>query len=449
VSGADWFGALRSLLQQPPSGEGWRALCALLEEDEVAARPDIWLEYAADLLDRGWPDALRLLPNRWLWEAITTGRAPEAAALARAIVPLQPPSELHVERARLEWDDRNDYPMDAQHARALARWPLLSHMTHLTLSRLSGEDGAIDALLASPHLGAASHLTLHSNAGADRWLQYVLGRRALRELDLRWCAIGSAGAASLVEQDMPALTTLTLSHNKIGHLGLSRLMQQASERLPALATLQLDYNESADDQGGARVMCAGSPTLRKLDLSNCKLGPGSVLFDGAALPALESLVLSWNPLGDEALGGLFTARLPRLRALSLVQNKLSPQAWHQLGHADLPALTTLVLATDDATRDHLDALAATPLWRQLTTLNLNYQRFELADLTEVLRDRPMPNLARLELRGIRFTNEQLKGLLTQASLDGLRELALDAARFGLPDPAPLVASLRPEVRVIG
>ncbi len=63
------FGDLRSLAQRPPSKPVWATLCAMIEawpdpdERDALASP-----YVLDLLDRTWPDGLRVVPGRWVYE---------------------------------------------------------------------------------------------------------------------------------------------------------------------------------------------------------------------------------------------------------------------------------------------------------------------------------------------------------------------------------------------
>jgi hypothetical protein len=55
------LGELRSLLHQPPSAQVWGAVCELVSGPEWEERAEEWAPYAAQIMDRSWPDTLRVM----------------------------------------------------------------------------------------------------------------------------------------------------------------------------------------------------------------------------------------------------------------------------------------------------------------------------------------------------------------------------------------------------
>lgn len=72
------FGEVRSLLHdRAPSAQAWEALCTLIDRSADDPRERELIDYAKSML-RGWPDALRMVPLRWLaqerWAAMRLAR---------------------------------------------------------------------------------------------------------------------------------------------------------------------------------------------------------------------------------------------------------------------------------------------------------------------------------------------------------------------------------------
>jgi hypothetical protein len=76
------MGELRSLLHQPPSLAVWEAMCALVSGPGWDERVEEWGPYAAEIMDRSWPDALRVLRREW----VMAREVPGVAQLARRLV---------------------------------------------------------------------------------------------------------------------------------------------------------------------------------------------------------------------------------------------------------------------------------------------------------------------------------------------------------------------------
>lgn len=59
------FGDIRSLLQEPPSAQGWQKLCALFERAPESVAREQLLPYVRAHLDRHWPHELRSWNKSW------------------------------------------------------------------------------------------------------------------------------------------------------------------------------------------------------------------------------------------------------------------------------------------------------------------------------------------------------------------------------------------------
>lgn len=80
------FGALRSLLAQPPSVLGWRTLCDLFNRAWAHAPRETeqrWLPYAHQHL-QSWPDRLRVASDSWV-DSLMLPRSIELLRLARVL----------------------------------------------------------------------------------------------------------------------------------------------------------------------------------------------------------------------------------------------------------------------------------------------------------------------------------------------------------------------------
>ncbi len=319
------FGELRSLLQQPPSEAVWEALCKLVGSARWDKEAEVWLPYAADYLDRGWPDALRVWPAAWRKKALRavelvrsfTVEGQKARQLEAAA------SALEAGRAPITGLTLNLSAGSAEGvARVLAAAP--QSLRRLRMVR----EAAPDALLASGVLGRLEALSLEQARLGDHELVPLLEALGpdLRELGLAGCArVTGASAGVFVKLGLASrLVSLNVSRTSISHLppdsrwSGSRAEvagQLAQTGWPALRELNM-WDTFQIDHGALGLMFAQMPALARLEL-----GGNPALGNRALDEALHKLR---GPLGSLGLhgcsvGDVLGERLLGLRALAEIR----------------------------------------------------------------------------------------------------------------------------------
>ena len=149
--------------------------------------------------------------------------------------------------------------------------------------------------------------------------------KALREARLvEWYRKGLTGAdlATLgtLGSVLPALDTLILFEISLGSAGPDGVQRLAAGlgagALPALASFSIGSMHVGDAGASALAAALGRgalPRLKTLALNSAAIGDAGLVALAPALrrrPALESLVLYDNPLGDEGLAALVAPPLP-------------------------------------------------------------------------------------------------------------------------------------------
>eukprot|EP00964_Phaeocystis_antarctica_P130480 scaffold94342_cov87-Phaeocystis_antarctica.AAC.1 len=116
---------------------------------------------------------------------------------------------------------------------------------------------------------------------------------------------------------LPALESLLLCDSSAGPNGVQRLAAGlGADALPAVSLLSLNSMHVGDAGASALAAALGRgalPRLKVLALSNTAFGDAGLVALAPALrqlPALERLVLAYNPLGDEGLATLVAPPLP-------------------------------------------------------------------------------------------------------------------------------------------
>ena len=227
-------------------------------------------------------------------------------------------------------------------------------------------------------------------AAAALCLKMGLGLRSCKELrEATWvvCINRGLSAADMTTLGtlgsvLPALETLSLSEQAAGSDGVQRLAERLGPgALPAL--IKLDINMHAGDAGASALSAAldrgALPRLKHLNLFNAAVGDAGLVALAPALrrrPALETLDLMGNPLGDEGLAALLappppagalpppTGVLTKLMTLYLNRTQITDAGCAALAAAldrgALPVLETLFL-------DRIRASAASKArcWRAL------------------------------------------------------------------------------------
>ncbi len=218
--------------------------------------------------------------------------------------------------------------------------------------------------------------------------------------DLTVCPCPARGAAKLVDAglltDIPSLSFRQAS-------ALRAAGATALGRLPGHALLrQLDLHNASIELTGLRHLLRGAfvPRLEWLDLSGCCL-LGMSLRDlaDAPLTSLRVLRLDNNQLRE---GPGLLAKAPWLagvRELDLTNSLINPSGFHGLLACPLPALETLRLGFNDIGDAELAALAASPLMGRLRDLSLDGLRVTARGLRALDASAHAPRLHSLSLNG--------------------------------------------------
>jgi uncharacterized protein (TIGR02996 family) len=260
----------------------------------------------------------------------------------------------------------------------------LAPLRHLTLSIERGQGPAV---AGCGHLARLEALDLFLVNAEDA--EAVLGSPHLgnlRSLRLRGGANALAGAHSLAR-----LEALDIGSNNLGDDGAWAVLRA---QLPALRSLTMSGNWLGD--GAARAL-ATAPLLAhvsELDLSRNSLGPAGVeaLAGSAHASGLRALWLGFNPVGDS--GAITAARLP-LRRLYLGRTQVGPEGIAALaGSATLAGLTHLDLDYNPRPADGLRALLRSPHLDRLEALYLRFEPELPARLRQQLEARFGPGVCR-------------------------------------------------------
>lgn len=405
------FGELRSLLQQQPSWQVWRRLCELLDTPAWEEAAERWLPYAADHLDREWPDAMRTWPERW-WLRV---RQPAAVMLVRSFSPGSlnerqvarlvetiPACGVSLREVRLEVDPRNARePVERLGALIgpMAR-SVEVRSSGALLSGLLAQEAAVEVLhikgaldqsgallggvLAGETLPSLRSLTLDHNIAEQRWLVAALEgcglAGQLEALALHGARMGAAGAMAMARHRWERLGALSLVGVGIDGDMLATVLAQT----PALHTLDASENALGDDP--ARWF-ERAPALRLRSLKVRRTA-----YD--AQTSVSWRDTPWTGHEDAQLGRLLALpQVEALRELSLREAQLeaataqrlidrcsgqlerldlsyagSDALWARLVGTRWPALRSLVV-TGDST-DVYEALASMEL-PALTSLHID------------------------------------------------------------------------------
>lgn len=229
-------------------------------------------------------------------------------------------------------------------ARTWWPWPLASYRQRGGfLIAVSAEAGPF--LKQAPALFAAEPVTELELLEVDEEAIAALAKAPwlarLRALTVRG-PIGDDGLSVLLRaKALAELRALNVASNELSAEGLGAL----GDRLPALERLVLTANPIGDEGAAALARWRHLGHLRALYLSACELSaPGvTALGDGGSLARLEKLTLSQNELGEAGAAALAALELPALRFLELRDTSLRNGGATALAAGRWPALRRLDL----------------------------------------------------------------------------------------------------------
>jgi len=264
------------------------------------------------------------------------------------------------------------------HAAILSQAPLLGQLEELAVRGGScrlGVEG-VRLLSRSPHWGQLKRLSFSGTdigSEAARELVYSPMVKGLTSLNLAMCGIKAVGDLAHAPY-LKDLVYLNLHGNHVNGAGLEALGE--ARQLPRLTSLSLGHN--AINREGIEAFSQGLllRQLQRLDIGGWGGGTASVqsLVESPACQQLRHLILNRFQVGPEAAAALAASpNLSRLITLSLDYNlELGPSGARVLAAAtNLPALRYLSVCHTRLGREGAEALAASPLGRQLHRLNLN------------------------------------------------------------------------------
>lgn len=214
----------------------------------------------------------------------------------------------------------------------------------------------------------------------------------LRRLDLSGNRIGAGGMRELANSPyLGGLRELVLSGNDLGPEGM-RWLARASW-FAELQTLEAADNGIVASE--AEAVLAAAPNLVHLDLSRNPLGRdgGAALAKSPGTARLESLAASGCGLGPDSTSDVLRGDFRSLRRLDLSFNRTGPAIAVSLP----PALTSLDLSFNDLGDGGIAALTASPPPTTLTSLNLAANRISPAGLRQLSESGWLTSIERLNL----------------------------------------------------
>lgn len=383
------LGELRSLLALPPSTRVWERICWLVEGPAWEEAREVWLPYAADHLDRGWPDHLRSWPRGW-WDREVAGSAlvrscalyahgerlwPLFEALAARTPPLRAlRCSAHEEPSARGLVEALEALRPTLRVLSLYGVPLQQALPWLIEGELLAgldevEIGASDlwdhdiaplfdglvgahtlSLVDNPHLTRATWDALARSPLAGRLRSLTVDD--VGEMEVLEVLVGACGALRVLDVSGPLggpdaqlwrlgalldgrLERLRIAASGVSARGLAWLLEELLERLRGSGPLSLDISmNEVDAQVGRALSGPLCGRLRELFVMGGRGVPEMLAgMAGARLEVLERLDLSWVALDDAAVEVLCGLALPALRRVDLSGCDLTAAAKARLAGA--------------------------------------------------------------------------------------------------------------------
>lgn len=324
-----------------------------------------------------------------LVHSLGDGQLDDAAlALARRLLSAWPEDIERLAPRRLDWASAN----------------ALSLCTHLNWAMMPCE-AAIEALACSPHVHKLTYVNLGSSGisgahavkvfSSDHWT-------SLQVLDLNTNALGDDAIEHLCAlKTLRTLTFLGLADNDLTERAARALAQ--TEHLRSLKGLEVAYNPL--DAQGVRVLAQAQwPQLEYLEISCVDMGQGAYdLFQSTTFPALLELNMHDNNIPASALA--------------------APGALD--GFSNVCAMDLSGERAPVWGKEGIEALCATRVFGQLTSLSLNERGLTPEQLNMVLHALPDDQLKELWLTDNALGDEGVAHLLECRKLQSLNILKLD------------------------
>ena len=413
---------LQDALAGEPDRARWCSLVEMLETWSHEPSRVAALSLASEAIDR-WPAEVAAFPLGWL-QRLLRGEALPLAALGRAL-----------RLGKLE-------PTGAI-LQTLCNAPELSRVRLVDLQRCRLADDAVAMLASSPHLRALEALDLTANTLGDpacRALADSPLSRSLRSLKIGGNrAIGVEGWAALGACDR--LVELDLWNASLSEDAVSAL----SPLLGRLESLSLRY-VGIPDALLAQLLSHCGPTLRILDLRNCKVGERTVQALAApdGLVCLDDLSLANSGLQPEAGALLAATRFPRLRRLGLSdlgERTLTQTLEAMTEHAGDWKLDALDLSRGGLDDETLAKVGTVPLFASVRELDLSFSKLTADGLRTLMDSSLGAGLRSLSIGGgtVAFGDAGVGAIAASAAAAELERLVVVGAIDASPHNRPIGA----------
>lgn len=292
------FGDIRATVQQTASVEAWFKLCKLIEKWPQQDRLEAEVIPYVQSHTVGWPDRMRVVPDRWLEAWLEESLGPIASLMRRMFLGSKLRKGVTLERFLRVSNNR--------------------HLTQLDLgwNQLIQDDFRL--LGRADHLENLTHLGLRGNLPMDGGVHLLSEAEwftRIQWLDLSTCRVGADGARAIARSELSRIEHLDVSRNKLGASGLGLLL--SADWIPRVDTLMLQGNNlyawGINELTQAYERLA---SLRHLHLGDNDLQNEGVmaLLKTPLLASIEELELSSNGIGDIGVRALVNS--PYVRNLS-------------------------------------------------------------------------------------------------------------------------------------